>query len=174
MPKSAIEDRLAKAFAGLNPELRRMILPAFEADLASSAPRQLRLIHPGPSADLRQATDQLRQLAEIAPHELKELRQEIDRRLLLAQRALAAHIDYSSRKPWPWPLYYAVRKAPDTSAAAQILLAVLDVTPADVPDIIKFAGIIRSVDQRAARILLSYLLAEYVPLSAAARFEGQG
>lgn len=183
MPKSAIERRLVQAFAGLNAELKDIISPAFKATGIPVRPGRavdgLRLVKPlrAMSASISGRThivDQLQQLEAIAPYEFKELRKQIDRRLIVAQRAQAARIDCCSRKPWPWPLYYAVRKTPGARAAARILLTVLDVSRAEIPDIVKFASIIRSADQRTARILLHYLLEEYVPLSEVARFAGRG
>lgn len=170
MPKSAIERRLLQAFAGLNPALKDIILPAFTTN--GRPPNRLRLVKPlpGPSS----IVDRLQELATIAPREYTALRDEIDRRVAVVQRAQAAHINCASRKPWPWPLFDAVRKAPSARVAARILLTVLDVTTADIPDIVKFARIIRSADQRASRIILSYLLDEYVPLTEAARFAGKG
>jgi hypothetical protein len=180
MPKSAIEERLAKAFECLNPELKRMILPAFEADFAAlrgarSADR-LRLVKPSPAATasssvLTNIVDQLQQLAAIAPHEFQELRQEIERRFVIVQRAQAAHIDWSSERPWPWPLFYAVRKAPGASAAARILVTVLGLAPSEIRPLVKLAGCIQSADARAARIILNLLLGEYVTPSEATRFE---
>ncbi len=183
MPKSAIEQQLVKAFAGLNPELRRMILPAFETDLAASrrarATNRLRLIKPRPAAAAfssvpTHTVDQLQQMKELAPSEFQELCQEIDRRFVIVQRAQAARIDWSSQKPWPWPLFYAVRKAPGASAAARILIRVLGVTHVKVQDFVTLAGIIRTADQRAARLILSTLLEEYMPVSEATRFELEG
>lgn len=183
MPKSTIERRLLQAFTGLNPALKHIIAPAFTTKVVGrpvSAAHRLRLIKPLSVASaqrqmLRQSdADKLRQLERIAPHEYKIQRSEIDRRLLLVQRAQAAHVNCLSRKPWPWPLFDAVRKAPSGRAGARILLTVLDVTPGDFPDILKFVSIIRSADRRTSRIILSYLLDEYVPLSDAARFAGKG
>lgn len=182
MPTSAIEQRLVDAFAGLNPELKRMLLPAFDADLAAwrraRATERLRLVKPLPAASTSSSivadlVDRLQQLAALAPHEFHDLRHEIDRRLVIVQRAQAAHIDAVSQ-PWPWSLYHAVRNAPGVSAAARILRTVLDATPDDRPDIVTFARAIRAADQRAARIILNLLLEEYVPLSTAARFEREG
>jgi hypothetical protein len=67
-----------------------------------------------------------------------------------------------------------VRNAPGVTAAARILLTVLDATPSERPYLVTFARAIRSADQRAARVIMNLLLEQYLPLSAAARFEREG
>ncbi len=172
MRKSAIEQRLRMAVHGLPQELKQIFSQGLEDEPVASAPghwtssatERLHLVKPGRSAPRPRASlpaqtfDHLQELAEIAPAAAREMRREIDRRLVWVRRAQAARVAWSGRKPWPWPLLLALRKARTTTVAAGLLVTVLEWAEADRDDIVKLARVIRSTDERTAQIVLTTIM----------------